>query len=467
MRNRLLLGSNALLVTIIGFVVLGVVYAIAKDVSVSFDFSRNAQNTLSPQTLTKLRQLEETNKTVRITYFSPKSDQQDSATKVRMMKDLMKNVTHASSVVEWEYIDFDEERLTAERLKVKEYGRVVIQRGDARVDIRERSLFLRKKSGLVFAGEQEFSQAFSQLLHAYTPTMYLLDGHEEPQLSDASVVGLSAFGSLLEEELYQLLPLQMLRSGMTAFPADANIVASLAPKQALSTIEEQSMELFLGKGGSVFFALEPESTWWGVLSRLGVERKEGIAVDERSMFPHWDRPIVQLGSHEITEPLLANSVPVVLSGAVPLEVIPKKGVRVSTLLSLSPQGWIDIDRSEGFNHQTDVRAQVPLALAIEVDASSGLLQEGVRSARVVVLSDVDMMRNELLKDVPGNAPFVQNVVFWMMGNAQYTGSGKRIELEQLTIAKPQLPMLRFLALVPLPFCTVIIGFAVWWSRRGR
>jgi hypothetical protein len=204
-----------------------------------------------------------------------------------------------------------------------------------------------------------------------------------------------------------------------------------------------------------------------LFSRLGFGREEGIAVDERAMFPHWDRPIPRILKHEMTEPLLKGNVPVVLSGAVPLSTNPKKGVRIFPLLSLGKRGWIDRDGLEGFDSEKDIRSEAPLALAIEFDGNSDLLEDGVRSGRVVVLSDVDMLRNELISEAPGNSPFVQNAILWLMGNDRYRGTGKRIDLAQVAIAKPQLPLLQFLSLVPLPLLTVLIGFAVWWSRRGR
>ena len=171
--------------------------------------------------------------------------------------------------------------------------------------------------------------------------------------------------------------------------------------------------------------------------------------------------------HELTNTLIEINIPVVLAGAVPLDIQPKKGVRVSPLLSLTAGGWIEKNRNQVFEDGIDERKEAMLAMSLEVGASSGILEKGVRSGRIVVLSDVDMIRNELLADIPGNAPFLLNSIVWLLENDQYQGTGTRIEMKQLAIAKPQLPMLRFLSLAPLPLCTALLGFAVFWSRRGR
>ena len=465
MNRRLLLSSNALIVTIVTFLVLGFVYAIAKEGRVVFDVSRDAKNTLSDQTVTKLIQLEETNKPVQLTYFSPKAGQRDSASKKSQMKDLLSLLKRNCSVLDWDYVDFDEERLTAEKLNVKEYGRLVIQRGDARVDIRERSLFSRKKQGLVFMGEQQISKAFSQLLLAYTPKIYVLEGHAEASFFDTTALGLSGFGDLLKQERIEVESLSLLQQ--KSVPSDASLVALVGPKHELSELEEQALAEYVASGGSVLVAVDTQTPELRFLSRIGFGMGKGIAVDERSMFPHWDRPIVQVQRHELTEEIFQAKIPIVLSGAVPLNIAPQTGIRTHTLLSLSAKGWIDRDNQEGFNEQTDERKQQPLAFAVEIDGSSTILNSSVRSSRIIVLSDVDMMRNDLLREVSGNAPFLYNTVFWLLGNNQYRGSGARIEMEQVAIAKPQLPLLRFMALVPLPVLTILIGGFVWWSRRGR
>ena len=111
--------------------------------------------------------------------------------------------------------------------------------------------------------------------------------------------------------------------------------------------------------------------------------------------------------------------------------------------------------------------QAPLGFALEITSGSTFLGKGARRARVIALGDADLFRNELLRDVPGNAPLVQNMIQWLIGGDKYQGSGARIEIENLAIAKPQLPMLRILSLLPLPLVTILIGFGVWWSRRGR
>ena len=465
MNRRILLSSNALIVTIVTFLVLGFVYAIAKEGRVVIDVSRNAKNTLSDQTITKLVQLEETSIPVQLTYFSPKSGQRDSASKKSQMNDLLSLFKRNCSALDWEYVDFDEERLTAEKLNVKEYGRLVIQRGDARVDIRERSLFSRRKQGLVFMGEQQISKAFSQLLMSYTPKVYVLEGHAEASFFDTTTLGLSTFSDVLKQERIELESLSLLRQ--KTVPEDASMVAILGAKHELSDLEEQALTEYVARGGSVLVAVDTQTPDLAFLSRIGFGISKGIAVDERSMFPHWDRPIVQVNRHELTEDIFQAKIPVVLSGAVPLLVTPQSGIRVHTLLSLSAKGWIDRDNQEGFNQATDERKQQALAFAIEIDGSSNMLDKSVRSSRVVVLSDVDMMRNDLVQEVSGNAPFLYNAVFWLLGNNQYRGSGARIHLDQVAIAKPQLPLLRFLSLVPLPVLTILMGVLVWWSRRGR
>ena len=79
------------------------------------------------------------------------------------------------------FVDFDRERLSAEALGVTEYGTVVVQRGEQRVDLADRELFRRVGKGadqrLEFLGEAAINRAFSQLMSDTRRVVYALVGH--------------------------------------------------------------------------------------------------------------------------------------------------------------------------------------------------------------------------------------------------------------------------------------------------
>jgi hypothetical protein len=64
-------------------------------------------------------------------------------------------------------------------------------------------------------------------------------------------------------------------------------------------------------------------------------------LDPLSQFPHVDRPLLQYGRHEITEVLLEDAVPTVVSVAAPIELVPRDGVGTGILLQTSRRGWIE------------------------------------------------------------------------------------------------------------------------------
>ena len=465
--KKIILGSNALIVTCAVLLLLGFLQAISMQNRVQIDVSRNAQNTLEGSTLQKLQQLTQGSEELRITAFSTKPTMRDSAQKKSQLLDLLKLLKRHCPELSYSYVDFDGERLTAEKLNVKEYGRVVIERGNARIDIRERDLFTRKKTGLIFNGESQFSKAFSQLLQGYAPKVYLLQGHSEPSIENTSGVGLSQWAQLLEQERIAVRSLNMLQEGKSIIPGDAAVVALVDPTQPLAQVEQEALKSYLAGGGRLLLALDVATTDLPLLEELGMRVEQGIAADVRTMFPHWDRPIPLLKRHEITQTLIEQQVPVVLSAPVPLVQKPIQGIIVHPLMHTSKQGWIERGNNKEFDADIDKKGEVNLGYAIELTTASTLLRKGMGQARVVLFSDSDLLSNGLLKEVPGNAPLILNTLQWLIGSNNYQAAGKKIELETLAIARPQLPTLRFLSLVPLPLLTVIIGFAVWWSRRGR
>ncbi|MEC7986397.1 MAG: Gldg family protein [Myxococcota bacterium] len=471
-RRRLLLGSNALIVTLITIVILGFLYALADRNRAQIDLSRTSKNTLDAQTIAKLSAIDETQKTVEVIFFSPKQGQKDSLLKRRYMTDLLKAIDRSSQFVEWRYIDFDQERLTAEQLSVKDYGRVVIQRDGARVDIRERELFRRTRDGLIFNGESQLSKAFSQLLSSKQTNVYIMTGHGEPQWEDTSPIGISVLAEMLDQERYTLKELNMIRDGQSSIPKDAAMVFVLGPQRPLATLEEEAILSYLSEGGALLLATDVNVAPMSVIDRLGVVRRSGVALDTKSMFPFWDRPIPMLVKHETTESLIEDELSIVLSHAAPIQFNSIRGIRQEPLLKLSRSGWIErggeiVQGAAQFDPEFDERVDALLAAAVEVSPNSSLLQKTSSKARIVVLGDVDMLRNELFSEIPGNAPFVRNSLRGLLGNAQYQAGGARVELQTIAIAKPHLPMLRWLSLLPLPLLTSLIGFGVWWSRRGR
>lgn len=480
-RRRLAYGSNATLVTLIVVTVVVFSYLLVDRYRVRLDVSADQSSVLLPDTRNKLRLLDEDATPVTITAFSAQSGKKDAYFKDRSLQDLLEELDYASTAVTCKFVDFDKERLTAEALGVTEYGTVVLQRGSARVDLQDRDLFRRSGKGadqrLDFMGEAAVTRGIAQLITDTRRVVYALVGQGELDPESHDPGGLADLKALLDTEHYDLKRMDLVRDRGTddvpRVPDDASAVLIARPTVPIPPLEEDLILAWFANGGSLLFAVEPGVTPPNLLTRFGVSVPEGIVLDKLLLFPYPDRPVPRYKGHPITKDLSDASMVTVVSRAAPLQasVPPLEGVRSSTLLETSRDGWIERggESKNGQSlYQADVDGQGPatMALALDVTPDSGLVRKG--AGRVVVLGDADMLSNSLLGEGPGNASFAINCVRWLVGDeGRLSVVGRPTAVRRLALTDEDRGKIQWLALGLGPLLAVGLGAAVWTSRRGR
>ncbi len=485
-RRRLAYGSNATLVTVMVLGALVLLYVLADLYRVRWDLSEGASNTLAPETLEKLRLLDADGEKVTITAFTHQAGKEDTFFKDRAVRDLLREVGENSRVVEWRQVDFDRERLTAEKLGVREYGRIVIQRGSDRVDIRDREQFRRVGKGqdrrTEFVGEAALARGLAQLMTPSRRVLYVLTGHGELDPEEHGPNGLSELVADLDRERYDVETLDLLRTDregeLPTVPEDAAAVFVARPKAALSPNEEDALLAWIGRGGGVLFAVDAGVPAPALLDRLGVTVADGVALQPEMQVPYTDRPIPVLLPHPITNDLREDKLAVILAHPAPLvlaDPVPT-GLRATTLLRTTRGGWIELGgRLEGgmavYEPGIDVQGPVDLAVAIEALPGRGLVRATKPAARIVVVGDGDAFTNALVADGPGNARFAVNAVHWLAREDRRLGVlgsvGRATEVRRLALTRPELGMVRAISLGLMPLVVVLVGAGVWLARRGR
>ncbi len=482
-RRRLFHGSNATLVTLLVLVLVGLVLGVADRHRVRIDLSEEGASRLQPDTLKKLALLDAEGQEVRITAFTPQQGRPDAWFKKRAMRDLLEELDHHSRVLTWRMVDFDRDRLTAESLGVTLHGTVVVQRGEDRVDIRERELFRRareKGQPPEFYGESVLNRAFSQLLGKRERRIYSLRGHGEHDPEEAGPDGLSGLVELLETESYRLEPLDLLRGRESdeppIVPPDASALLVAGPKVALTGPEQDALISYAARGGSILLALDPGAPVPLLVERLGLRVAEGLAMDRVLIYPYRDRPVVRLRPHGVTRDLIDERLVPVLAHIAPLELLPDAPpwVRAVPILQTSRTGWIERGGrlEEGravFDPGIDVEGPAVMAMAVEVQPDEqGLVRPGRRVARILVSGDSDFLTNALLEEGPGNATLAVNAFRWLVwDDARLSVVGRPTTLRRLALTRRDQDVIRWIVLGLMPSVTVLAGVLVWLGRRGR
>lgn len=484
LKRRLSYGFNATLVTVMVVALVVVLYGVADRHRYRWDLTEESENQLQRDTLHKIELLDVAGEEVAITGFTHQAGKKDTYFKNRELKDLLEELEHRSRVIRVRWIDFDRERLTAEALGVRDYGMVVVQRGQQRVDLRSRDLFRNRGKGaereLVFLGEAALNQSFSQLMTESKRVVYALQGHGEPDPESTDPDGLSSLAELLGQEHYFLEPLDLVRDRddplqAPMVPDDASAVLIARPRAGITEPEHQALLEYLAGGGALMLMLDVGQPVPALLPRLGVQRPDGYVMDQLRVFPYDDRPVPVYRQHVITEDLLEERLVTVMAHVAPLRLDdpPPQGVRATALLRTSRQGWIDrggaIERGAAvYEPDIDLEGPVDMAYAIELMPGHGLVQAGQPVGRVVVVGDGDMLLNALVAEGPGNASFLVNAFRWLVGDdARLSVVGRPTKVRKLALTEEDTAMIRWVALGLMPLLVMMLGAAVWAARRGR
>lgn len=480
-QRRLAHGGNATFVSAIVVALAVVVYLIVDLHRVRVDLSADQGSVLRADTLKKLKLLDEGGEPTVVTAFSAQEGKKEAYFKNRALRDLMDELDYASATVETHFVDFDRERLTAEKLGVTDYGTVVVQRGDERIDLKDRELFRRKGKkddvALDFLGEAAVDRAFAQILTKDTRVVYALVGHGELGIDSTGPDGASELKELLDGDGYSLKPLDLVRDrtdgSVPRVPDDAAAVFLTRPRAALSSVEEDLLLAYLSTGGALLVSVEPDGPVPGLVGRLGVTVPSGRVLDKLLVFPYPDRPIPRYKGSPITQDLSESQMLTEVAGVAPLQVadpVPE-GIRATTILETTRDGWIDrggkLDAGQAtYEPGVDAAGPAVMAVSLEVSKDSGLVKKGL--AKVVVLGDSDVLENNLLSEGPGNATFALNCVRWLVGDDNRLSIvGKPSSVRRLAFTDEDRDRILYAALGIGPLLVVLAGAGVWAARRGR
>ena len=481
LQRRLAVGSNATFVSFLVIAAAMVLYAIVDLYRVRIDLSADQGSVLLEDTRNKLHLLDQSGQKVVVTAFSGQRGKKESYFKDRALQDLLDEIDYASQVVETHFVDFDKERLTAETLGVTDYSTLVIQRGDQRIDLRDRDLFRRvgKKEDrrMDFLGEAAVSRSFAQLMANEKRVIYALVGHGEMDPENYDPGGLSDLVTALGGDSYELKRLDLVRDRkddpVPRVPDDAAAVLVARPTVTIPPMEEDLLLAYVATGGSVLFTVEPESPVPSLLGRLGVVIPSGRVLDKLLVFPYPDRPVPRYKGHPITKDLSDQLIVTVVAGAAPVQpAVPAiEGVRSSTVLETSRDGWIDrggeLNGGQAvYEPEIDSAGPVAMAVALDITKDSGIVKKG--AARVLVLGDSDVLSNTLLAEGPGNVTFAVNCFRWLVGDeGRLSVVGKPSQVRRLALTEEDQGEIRWVALGLGPLLIIVLGLGVWASRRGR
>ncbi|MFH1060979.1 MAG: DUF4350 domain-containing protein [Pseudomonadota bacterium] len=458
---RLGLGAGASVLVVLALVMfLG---ALAIRHHLRWDISQGGVHTLSEQSVALVKGLKEPVEA--LGFF--KLDQAGRP----QAEGLLRLYAYNNPQFTWRMVDPDQEPALANRYEVRNYGSLVLVRGDRHERAR-------------LPEEQEVTNALLRLTRGAAKVVYFLSGHGEASLEETGKDGYSQLKSAVAEQNYKVLPLLLVQA--RTVPADAAAVVAAGPKRPLLPEEVAALADYLARGGGLFLLLDPQrdsglAAW---LAGRGVTLGDDLVLDQASSLvgasPAW--PVVaDYGEHQITRPLqgvycyfpLARS----LAIANPLPA----GVRATELLRTTKSAWGETDlqslmagKAARFQQGQDQAGPLVLGAALDIQAPEPQ-PEGDKPApehkpatgHLVVIGDSDFAANAHLNQA-GNRDLFLNAVGYLAEEKDQITIRPKPQANQPLLLQPLQAVITFLVpVIVLPLGFVLVGVLVVLRRRRR
>ncbi len=463
-KQRTLIGTNALISTLMVFLLLVGINYVATRRHKTFDLTSNKVNTLAGQTLKALGNLKAP---VQMTYvYAPTAVEPQT---VEANKALLNKYKLASDNVRVKFVNAVFEPATFQDLKLVGFtGRPTILIKP--VDKGKNKNVPHQQVDAV--DESNITSALLKLGKNESRVLYYLTGHGELGF-DGGTLGSSynAARSKLSEQNYTIKALSLNGKG-AKIPDDAAVVTVLGPKTDLSATEESILKKFVGGKGHLLLAVRQTETVlprWNNLARLlGAQILSGLVHDPEQFvgrsFEFVYGQIADPAKHPILGGVGENS-NIIFPGAVPLKTLvpAPKGLTVTNLLASSPASQSLPSRSGG----TSEAGPFSLVVASE-HASSAPAMPGTTPAsemRGLVVCNANFGTDELFA-ASANGSFLLSSINWLSGNELLVSIPPKPPVTNTIDMTPGVRRFaNVFALFTMPIIMLFIGGVVWWNRR--
>jgi hypothetical protein len=466
LRGALARPANALIViAAVGLTFVGCIALYRHDAH--FDVTANERYTAPPELETIARSLRHD---VLLTYFYNSRDgYADTA------KQVLAVVARRHPHLQVRALDLDTEPVAARSYGVKMYNTAVVEAEGRRTQV-ENTVDL-----------SQLAYAIERVLKTRIETVCFVTGHGERyapghvHLSHVEGLGANertgAGASVLEAPLDGIDRLKLAietigyadraiePAALAAIPQDCAVVADLGPRNAYAPAEVRLLKNYLGRGGRVLLAYDPQFTvaeeLAALLSEVGIAVENGVVVDptnhygtdpEQAAVPYYP-------PHPITMELALTVFP----GARGLRILrPVDGVTAKALVATSKDSYVRPV------NPTQPAAGAPAAASPQLLAAalSGTWP-GVGRApfRLVLVGNAGFAANAFFP-YASNGDLVVSMIRWLAEDmATPLLRPTLYSTPELLLTHRQMQATFLIIVVLLPLSVILLGAIVWWRRR--
>ncbi len=446
-------GGSAILSTLLGIILLGMLGFLADRHPLRLDWSEDRINTLTEQSLDLLSRIEGD---VRLRAFFLESEMPAAS-------DLLDRYAYASDRVTLEFIDPNSVPMLVEDLELDPEA---LARGLARVEIGDAAVVVTEFE------ESEVTNALLKLTRSGGKRVYFLDGHNERLIANQAGEAAEAKESAgraadaLRNETYGVESLNLASRGDV--PEDADVLVVAGPTRVLFEHELDALRRYMDGGGSLLLLIDPraQTNLYDLLGEWGVALGDDVVVDQSlALFGQATSPFAAGYSpdHPITAEMRETTLfPMVRSVAARAD----SESRYEAIVLSGEDSWAERDL-DGWRRtgravfdERDLTGPVPIALAGSPNSSAG-----DDEARLVVVGDSDFASNEFIESFRNRDLFL-NAVNWLMGDIEQISLRPRLaRASRFRLDGAQFRRIQYLSLFVLPEAIAVLGVFTWWLRR--
>jgi ABC-type uncharacterized transport system involved in gliding motility auxiliary subunit len=451
-------GSSALVGTLLGIAILGLLAFLSTRYSQRFDWSEQRVNTLTSQSLKLLEGLADE---LRMTAFFPSGPEFIGA------RDLLDRYAYASPRIQLEFADPNQRPDLVAALAVDSES---LAAGLVHLALAEESVAVTELS------ESAITNALVKLSRDEERTIYFLEGHNERPIVGERADQAKGFGRALQalrNETYRVESLLLAAAGDV--PDDADLVVIAGPTRPFPVQEHTALARYLERGGALFVLLDPRSNSdiGADLRRWGVEVGDDVIFDAKlALFGQEASPFAGKYAHH---PITGEMRDVVLFHMVRSVDVAEGYSDLQTVVFTGEDSWAERDL-EGWTRsgratfdEGDLLGPVGVMVAGSLDSGS----DGASSddeeggARLVVVGDSDFASNEYIANYQNRDLFV-NAVNWLVDDSEHISLRPPISrASRFRLSADEFMRIQYLSLFVLPETIAVLGVLAWWLRRKR
>ncbi len=449
-RSRLQYHLQSGVFVVLFIVLLGILAWLSNRFPVSVDLSANQRNSLSPESL---RLLDEIEYPLDVTLFvSPVNESKP------LLEALFERYRQEQSKIRFESLnpDLHPELLRAHDIRFD--GEVLLE-------------YQGRSEKLAQITEANVSSAIQRLLRQGERWLVFLEGHGERNPFREANHDYSMLATELASRGYTVESLNLTRS--SSVPENTDVLLLASPKVPLLPGEVEILREYVDNGGNLLWLADPEQAIDGLDllgDHLAIEFLPGIIVDPNSQLMGLDRVDFALVGdyprHPVTQSLASLSL---FPQAQALAFHGEDSWQHQVFLQSSERSWNETGRLRGeiFNGDDDDESNGPLDLGITLARSQHNDDGELFEQRIAIVGDADFLANRYLGN-GSNLDIGVNLLNWLSHDDRLIAISPRPAPDtrlELSPAKQIAIAVFFLILLPLGLLGS--GLRIWLKRRKR